>query len=318
MTTSVIGYPRIGALRELKFAQEAFFKGQKSAEELLALAKDLRKTHWTTQKDHNIDFISSNDFSFYDGTLDTAVLFNILPERYAKLELSDLEKYFAAARGYQGAKGNVKALAMKKWFNTNYHYIVPEFENSTKISLVGTKPFDEYKEAKALGIETKPVLVGPFTLLKLIRFTGKKGIKDVVGDIIRVYTEVLAKYNELGVAWAQFDEPYLVYDLTGADIALFNDLYSAILNKKGNVKVLLQTYFGDVRDIYDTLIKTNFDGIGLDFVEGRKTLELVEKFGFPKTKKLFAGALCGRNIWRNNYQKSLETLNFLKKKTLML
>lgn len=316
MTTSVIGYPRIGALRELKFAQEAFFKGQKSAEELLALAKDLRKTHWTTQKDHNIDFISSNDFSFYDGTLDTAVLFNILPERYAKLELSDLEKYFAAARGYQGAKGNVKALAMKKWFNTNYHYIVPEFENSTKISLVGTKPFDEYKEAKALGIETKPVLVGPFTLLKLIRFTGKKGIKDVVGDIIRVYTEVLAKYNELGVAWAQFDEPYLVYDLTGADIALFNDLYSAILNKKGNVKVLLQTYFGDVRDIYDTLIKTNFDGIGLDFVEGRKTLELVEKFGFPKTKKLFAGVLCGKNIWRNNYQKSLETLNFLKEKDI--
>ena len=127
MSTSVIGYPRIGSLRELKFALEAYFKGEKSENKLKILSKELRKEHLTTQKSAGIDFISSNDFSFYDKTLDQAVLLNIIPKRYRELDLSDLEKYFAIARGYHGNKGNVKALAMKKWFNTNYHYIVPEF-----------------------------------------------------------------------------------------------------------------------------------------------------------------------------------------------
>ena len=316
MSTSVIGYPRIGSLRELKFALEAYFKGEKSEEEIQSLAKELRKEHLTTQKNAGIDFISSNDFSFYDNTLDQAVLLNIVPKRYRELDLSALEKYFAIARGYQGDKGNVKALAMKKWFNTNYHYIVPEFEDDTKIELVGTKPFDEYTEAKQLGIETKPVLVGPFTLLKLIRFTGKKGILDVKADFIRVYTEILKKFISLGTQWVQFDEPYLVHDLTANDIRLFQDLYSAILNKKENTKILLQTYFGDVRDIYTVLQSLNFDGIGLDFVEGRKTLDLVKEHGFSPVKRLFAGVVNGKNIWKNNYKKTLSILNTLKEKDI--
>lgn len=316
MSTSVIGYPRIGSLRELKFALEAYFKGEKSEEEIKALAKELRKEHLTTQKNAGIEFISSNDFSFYDNTLDQAVLLNIVPKRYRELDLSELEKYFAIARGYQGEKGNVKALAMKKWFNTNYHYIVPEFEDDTKIELVGTKPFDEYTEAKQLGIETKPVLVGPFTLLKLTRFTGKKGILDVKADFIKVYTEILKKFISLGTQWVQFDEPYLVHDLTANDIRLFQDLYSAILNKKENTKILLQTYFGDVRDIYTVLQTLNFDGIGLDFVESRKTLDLVKEHGFSPVKKLFAGIVNGKNIWKNNYEKTLSILNALKEKDI--
>lgn len=316
MSTSVIGYPRIGSLRELKFALEAYFKGEKTEDEIKALAKELRKEHLTTQKNAGIEFISSNDFSFYDNTLDQAVLLNIVPKRYRELELSDLEKYFAIARGYQGEKGNVKALAMKKWFNTNYHYIVPEFEDDTKIELVGTKPFDEYTEAKQLGIETKPVLIGPFTLLKLIRFTGKKGFLDVKADFIKVYTEILKKFINLGTQWVQFDEPYLVHDLTANDLRLFQDLYSAILNKKEKTKILLQTYFGDVRDIYTVLQTLNFDGIGLDFVEGRKTLDLVKEHGFSPVKRLFAGVVNGKNIWKNNYEKTLSILNSLKEKEI--
>lgn len=316
MSTSVIGYPRIGSLRELKFALEAYFKGEKTEDEIKALAKELRKEHLTTQKNAGIEFISSNDFSFYDNTLDQAVLLNIVPKRYRELELSELEKYFAIARGYQGKKGNVKALAMKKWFNTNYHYIVPEFEDDTKIELIGTKPFDEYTEAKQLGIETKPVLIGPFTLLKLIRFTGKKGILDVKADFIKVYTEILKKFINLGTQWVQFDEPYLVHDLTANDIRLFQDLYSAILNKKEKTKILLQTYFGDVRDIYTVLQTLNFDGIGLDFVEGRKTLDLVKEHGFSPVKRLFAGVVNGKNIWKNNYKKTLSILTSLKEKEI--
>lgn len=316
MSTSVIGYPRIGSLRELKFALEAYFKGEKTEDEIKALAKELRKEHLTTQKNAGIEFISSNDFSFYDNTLDQAVLINIVPKRYRELELSELEKYFAIARSYQGKKGNVKALAMKKWFNTNYHYIVPEFEDDTKIELVGTKPFDEYTEAKQLGIETKPVLIGPFTLLKLIRFTGKKGILDVKADFIKVYTEILKKFINLGTQWVQFDEPYLVHDLTANDLRLFQDLYSAILNKKEKTKILLQTYFGDVRDIYTVLQTLNFDGIGLDFVEGRKTLDLVKEHGFSPVKRLFAGVVNGKNIWKNNYEKTLSILNSLKEKEI--
>lgn len=316
MSTSVIGYPRIGSLRELKFALEAYFKGEKTEDEIKALAKELRKEHLTTQKNAGIEFISSNDFSFYDNTLDQAVLLNIVPKRYRELELSELKKYFAITRGYQGKKGNVKALAMKKWFNTNYHYIVPEFEDDTKIELVGTKPFDEYTEAKQLGIETKPVLIGPFTLLKLIRFTGKKGILDVKADFIKVYTEILKKFINLGTQWVQFDEPYLVHDLTANDLRLFQDLYSAILNKKEKTKILLQTYFGDVRDIYTVLQTLNFDGIGLDFVEGRKTLDLVKEHGFSPVKRLFAGVVNGKNIWKNNYKKTLSILNSLKEKEI--
>ena len=181
MKTSVVGYPRVGKLRELKFASEKYFRSEVTQSELEDIAKVLRAGHWKNQNAHGIDFIPSNDFSFYDNTLDTALLLNIIPERYKALNLPVLDTCFAMARGYQGERGDVKALAMKKWFNTNYHYMVPEFEDTTEISLVGTKPFDEFFEAKELGIRTKPVIIGPFTLLKQARFNGSKGVGRLYG-----------------------------------------------------------------------------------------------------------------------------------------
>ena len=312
MQTSVIGFPRIGTLRELKFASEKYFRKETSVDELTQTAKELRKTHWLIQKEAGIDYISSDDFSFYDMTLDTAVLLNIIPKRYKELELSGLDTYFAMARGYQGASGDVKALAMKKWFNTNYHYIVPEVEDDTVIQLSGNKLVDEYAEAKALGIETKPVVIGAYTMLRLCRFTGKKPALDYVEDIISAYQNLVKKCEENQIAWVQFDEPALVWDMEESDIALFHKIYDGILSCKKHSHILLQTYFGDVRDIYQDLIQMPFDGIGLDFIEGRKTIELVEKYGFPNDKVLFAGLVNGKNIWKNNYKKTLDLISSIK------
>ena len=314
MQTSVIGFPRIGTLRELKFASEKYFKKEIKAEEILQTGKDLRKIHWNTQKEAGIDFISCNDFSYYDMMLDTAVLFGIVPKRYRELNLSDLDTYYAMARGYQGASGDVKALAMKKWFNTNYHYIVPEIEDETQIRLSGNKPFEEYNEAKALGIETKPVVIGAYTLLKLCRYTGEKTINDYTDAVIKAYQDLLKKCEENKIAWIQFDEPALVQDMSVEDIALFHKIYDAILLVKKESHILLQTYFGDVRDIYADLIKMPFDGIGLDFIEGKETDFLVETYGFPKDKWLFAGLINGKNIWKNHYEKTLQVLGKLQEK----
>ena len=314
MQTSVIGFPRIGTLRELKFASEKYFKKEIKAEEILQTGKDLRKIHWNTQKEAGIDFISCNDFSYYDMMLDTAVLFGIVPKRYRELNLSDLDTYYAMARGYQGASGDVKALAMKKWFNTNYHYIVPEIEDETQIRLSGKKPFEEYNEAKALGIETKPVVIGAYTLLKLCRYTGEKTINDYTDAVITAYQDLLKKCEENKIAWIQFDEPALVQDMSVEDIALFHKIYDAVLLVKKESHILLQTYFGDVRDIYADLIKMPFDGIGLDFIEGKETDFLVETYGFPKDKWLFAGLINGKNIWKNHYEKTLQVLGKLQEK----
>ena len=314
MHTSIIGYPRVGSLRELKFATEKYFRKEISADELQSTAREIRKANWLTEKESGLDFIPSNDFSFYDNMLDTAFLFNIVPKRYSSLNLSPLDTYFAMARGYQGTAGDVKALAMKKWFNTNYHYMVPEIDDSIEIKLADTKPFDEFKEAKSLGIDTKPVVIGAFTLLKLLRYTGTKNEKDYVNALIKAYAELLEQFNNLGAKWVQFDEPYLVHDLTASDIALFEKLYDGILSKKANVKILLQTYFGDVRDCYTNICTLDFDGIGLDFIEGKKTAELIMKNGFPSGKILFAGVVNGKNIWKNNYENTLTLLDSLQTK----
>lgn len=316
MQTSVIGFPRIGTLRELKFASEKYFRKEIEAEELQQIAETLRKTHWRIQKEAGIDYISSNDFSFYDMTLDTAVLLNIIPKRYKELELSGLDTYFAMARGYQGASGDVKALAMKKWFNTNCHYIVPEVEDDTVIQLSGNKLVDEYAEAKALGIETKPVVIGAYTMLRLCRFTGKKPALDYVEDIISAYQNLVKKCEENQIAWVQFDEPALVWDMEESDIALFHKIYDGILSCKKHSHILLQTYFGDVRDIYQDLIQMPFDGIGLDFIEGKETLNLVNTYGFPQDKQLFAGLVNGKNIWKNCFDKTLKVLQTLNDKKI--
>lgn len=316
MTATIVGFPRIGENRELKFITEKYFKHEATEEELKERAKALRQHDRKLLLDSGLTNFTSNHFSFYDQMLDAAFLFNVIPENIAELDLSDLDKYFALARGYQGEKGDVKAWPMKKWFNTNYHYIVPQFTADTDVKLAGTKIFDEFVEAKEDGTITRPVLVGPFTLLQLSEFHGCVK-EDFVGAFIEAYARIFKQLEDLGANWIQLDEPSLVKDLDERELALFKALYEPLLLQKGKLKVLAQTYFGDVRDAYDVLLKLPFDGIGLDFVEGRKTSELVER-GFDDGKVLFAGVVNGKNIWRNNYQKTLDLLKKLNVKNLVL
>ena len=312
MKTSVAGYPRIGSSRELKVAVEQYFRGKMAPEALLETGSRLRRTHWQKQMEAGIDGIPSNDFSFYDQMLDTAVLLNAVPQRYRDLGISSLDTYFAMARGYQGPAGDVKALAMKKWFNTNYHYLVPEID-SAPLQISGSKPFDEFLEARSYGIETKPVLIGPFTFLTLSSLAGGRTRESVAGELARAYAAILARFHELDAAWVQLDEPALVRDLDRQDIDLFLRLYESMLPSKGRVKVLLQTYFGDIRDCYEQVAGLDIDAVGLDFVEGKQSLSLVKEYGFPKDKLLLAGVVNGKNIWRNHYSRTLALLADLKK-----
>ncbi|EEI63247.1 5-methyltetrahydropteroyltriglutamate--homocysteine S-methyltransferase [Corynebacterium glucuronolyticum] len=312
MTTTIIGFPRVGAHRELKFATEKFFRGEITADELRATGAELRADQWKLIKDAGIDQIPSGDFSFYDQTLDAAALFGLAPKRYRDLGLDSLETYFAQARGYQGNKGDVKALPMKKWFNTNYHYIEPEIEPSETIALTGTAPFDQYLEAKEIGIDTRPVIVGPFTLFQLAKKEDGVDEEAVLDQLAAAYGEFLERATEVGASWVQLDEPSLVVDLTDDDLARFTRLYEALLAHKGGLKVLVQTYFGDVRDSYTTLTSLPIDGIGLDFVEGRRSLELLREYGFPEDKVLYAGLVNGKNIWRNDFACTQELLSSIR------
>ena len=304
--TSVIGFPRIGKARELKFASEKFFKGEISEAELQKTAAEIRLYGWNKQKQAGISFIPSNDFSFYDNVLDTAFLLGAVPARYKELGLSELETYFAAAHGYQGEKGDVKALPMKKWFNTNYHYIVPELDDSTELAVAGdVKPLREYNEAKAAGVHTVPSLVGPYTFLKLARYNGKKNASAFADSAVKAYLKLAEQLSAAGAEWIAFAEPALVFDVSEEEKRLFKSIYASLLEQvhaKASAKVLLQTYFGDIRDVYADVVSLGFDGIGLDFVEGLKSLELL-RTGFPKDALLFAGVVNGKNIWRADYEK---------------
>ena len=319
--TSVSGFPRVGCNRELKKIIEAYWKGAVSLDEVRATAKELRAKHWQLQKNAGIDLIPSNDFSYYDQVLDTAILLGAVPERYRNLNFENAEDtLFAIGRGYQGEKGDVTALPMKKWFTTNYHYIVPEIEDSSTLKLSGTKPFDEFEEARNLGILTKPVLIGPYTFLKLARTPEAQEIEitdELVGAVASIYAQIVERFAQLGAQWVQFDEPYLVLDKEGGNITAFEKLYEPILTaRSGSVKLLLNTYFGNIGDAYETVNSLGFDGVALDLIEGRDAnLAAVEKFGVNEATTLFAGAVNGRNIWRNNYATSLGLIDALRTRT---
>ncbi|MFT9392465.1 5-methyltetrahydropteroyltriglutamate--homocysteine S-methyltransferase [Bifidobacterium sp.] len=321
--TSVIGFPRIGSNRELKRSIESYWRGKSTLEDMQGTARELRAKHWKLQRDAGIDLIPSNDFSYYDQLLDTSILLGAVPQRYSKLSLGAEDTLFAMGRGYQGERGDVTALPMKKWFTTNYHYLVPEIDDSEEIALNGTKPFDEFNEAKELGIVTKPVLIGPYTFLKLARRPEGAPLtldKGLVNAVARVYAQVLARFAELGAQWVQFDEPYLVLDKSEGDVELFKTLYAKILPARdgdnGSVKLLLQTYFGHIADIYETVRLFEFDGVGLDFVEGADdNLAALKKFGVAERTTIFAGVVNGRNIWRNDYADSLGVLDAVRQVT---
>ncbi|MBP5358712.1 MAG: 5-methyltetrahydropteroyltriglutamate--homocysteine S-methyltransferase [Treponema sp.] len=312
MKTSVIGFPRVGKDRELKFASEKYFAGEVSAQELEQTAKELRAYGWKNQKDNGISFIPSGDFSFYDNMLDTTVLLGATPKRYRDLGLSALDTYFAMARGYQGSAGDVKALAMKKWFNTNYHYMVPELEDITLKADTSTL-IAAYKEAESQGIQTVPAVIGPYTFLKLARYVGNKTRSDFEAEAADAYIQIIKDVTAAGATWISIAEPALVLDMSDDDLAFFNSLYRTILVSKGSLKVNVQTYFGDIRDSYKAVTSLGFDGIGLDFIEGRRTLELLQTNGFPKNTVLFAGIVNGKYIWKSDYQKKNTLIEEIKK-----
>ncbi|MBR9647996.1 5-methyltetrahydropteroyltriglutamate--homocysteine S-methyltransferase [Clostridium tyrobutyricum] len=296
--STIVGYPRIGVNRELKFAVESYFKGNIDSNELFSTGKKLRDEYWSKQKESGLDIIPSNDFSYYDNMLDMAFLLNIIPQKYKDLGLSPLDTYFAMARGYQNNSKDIRALPMKKWFNTNYHYIVPEIDQNTIFSINDTKPFDLYRESKELNIETKPVIIGIFTFLKLSNLKGNTTFEHCLNKLANIYIDILDKFQQEGIKYLQIDEPILVTDLTEYEIELFKNVYDKILNKKYSFKTLLQTYFGDIRDIYENLQDLKFNGIGLDFVEGKKNLTLLQKYGFPD---------------RNDYKHSIQLMNNIGK-----
>ena len=312
--STIPGYPRIGARRELKRAVEGYWDGDVGREELEETARSLRLEAWTRMRDAGIDLIPSNTFSYYDHVLDTIAMVGAAPPRYAGGD-GDLDTYFAMARGAQGDRIDVTALEMVKWFDTNYHYLVPELSPATRFRLANRKPLDEYLEARAAGIETMPVLLGPVSFLLLARGFDADGNHDddfdllsLLPDLLDVYAELLTLLSEAGAEWVQFDEPVLVQDRTPEELAALTRAYERLAAAAGSTKLLVNTYFGDVDEAYRTLAELPVAAIGLDLVRGRRNLGLLQRFGLPGGKHVVAGVVDGRNVWLNDLGASLATL----------
>ncbi|KAL1090972.1 hypothetical protein E1A91_D07G130900v1 [Gossypium mustelinum] len=314
MTSHIVGYPRIGPKRELKFALESFWEGKSSAEELKQVAADLRFSIWKQMAEVGIKYIPSNTFSYYDHVLDTTAMLGAVPPRYGWNggEIG-FDVYFSMARG----NASVPAMEMTKWFDTNYHYIVPELGPDVKFSYASHKAVEEYKEAKALGLDTVPVLIGPLSYLLLSK--PAKGVDksfsllSLVEKIVPIYKEVVAELKAAGATWIQFDEPSLVLDLEALQLQTFTNAYSELESSFSGVNILIETYFADVPiQTYKALTSLkNVAGFGFDLVRGTRTLNFL-KSGFPSDKYLFAGVVDGRNIWANDLAASLCILQVLE------
>ncbi|KAJ7976417.1 5-methyltetrahydropteroyltriglutamate--homocysteine methyltransferase [Quillaja saponaria] len=314
MASHIVGYPRMGPKRELKFALESFWDGKSSADDLKKVAADLRSSIWKQMADAGIKYIPSNTFAYYDQVLDTTATLGAVPPRYGwKGGEIGFDTYFSMARG----NATLPAMEMTKWFDTNYHFIVPELGPDVKFSYASHKAVDEYKEAKSLGIDTVPILIGPVSYLLLSK--PAKGVEktfsllSLLPKILAIYKEVVADLKAAGASWIQFDEPTLVKDLDSHQLQAFTAAYSELESSLSGLNVLIQTYFADVpAEAYKTL--TSLKGVtafGFDLVRGAKTLDLI-KDGFPKGKYLFAGLVDGRNIWANDLAASLSTLQALE------
>lgn len=304
--THNLGYPRIGAQRELKKAVESYWQGRSSAEELLDAGRALRQSHWLAQRDAGIDVIPSNDFSFYDQMLDLTCLLGNVPERFRQSDGAlSLETYFALARGRESTCGCGSACEMTKWFDTNYHYIVPEFDSTTSFSLSGSKPFDEFQEARNLGVLTKPVLIGPLTYL----FLGKsveEGFDrlSLLDAVLPVYEEILSRLSDLGATWVQVDEPILALDLDASWCEAFSSAYARLRAAAPRLQLLLATYFGELRENLAVAVQLPVNALHVDLVRGGEELDAILE-ALPATTSLSLGVVDGRNIWRNDFEKSL-------------
>ncbi|MGX9721395.1 5-methyltetrahydropteroyltriglutamate--homocysteine S-methyltransferase [Stenotrophomonas acidaminiphila] len=297
-TVTNLGFPRIGARRELKRALESHWRGESDAAQLQATAAALRARHWRLQREAGVDVPPSNDFSLYDHVLDTAFLFDAIPERYRALAGRDpLAAYFAMARGLQQPGIDVPALEMTKWFDTNYHYLVPELQAGQRFCLRGDKPLAEYREAKALGIETRPVLLGPVSFLLLSKTTDGSEPLDLLEALLSAYAQLLEALKREGAQWVQLDEPVLVQDLDDTARTAFKRAYAHLADGP-HPDILLATYFGALEDNLALATALPVQGLHVDLVRAPEQLDAVLR-ALPGSRVLSLGLVDGRNVWRN-------------------
>ncbi len=306
---TIPGYPRIGRRREMKRALEGYWSGKLTESHLRAAAAAVRQAGWDAQRAAGLDLLPVNDFSFYDHVLDTAALVGAVPARYGSSnEPVDLDTLFAMARGRAGDR-DARAMEMTKWFDTNYHYIVPELGPDTPFRLAADKPFAELAEARTAGVPAKVTLLGPITFLLLGKAPDGFATLDLLDRLLPVYADVLERLAAGGADWIQLDEPALVMDRSAADLAAVERAYAMLAAAKGSARLLVQTAYGHVGEAYQTLVGLPVDGVGLDLVRGRENLALIERHGFPADKWLAAGVVDGRNVWINDLTTSLQLLD---------
>ncbi|WP_129793326.1 5-methyltetrahydropteroyltriglutamate--homocysteine S-methyltransferase [Sphingosinicella sp. CPCC 101087] len=317
VTVATLGFPRIGPRRELKFALESFWAGRSGEAELIEAASALRAAAWARQNALGVDHIPSGDFSFYDHVLDTSAMLGAVPDRYGwNAESVDLATYFAMARGTQGdgAAGSSRAAGhtaqeMTKWFDTNYHYMVPELAAGQTLRLASTKAVDAYREAKALGFETRPVLLGPVTWLSLAKGQGADPF-DFLDDALVIYCQVLDRLREAGAAWVQIDEPVLVLDLDARQRAAVTRAYARFARR--GPKVMLATYFGGLGDNLALATSLPVAGLHVDLVRAPEQLARIVKSA-SKDLCLSLGVIDGRNVWRADLESLLDRLEPVSK-----
>ena len=303
----VIGFPRIGEKRELKKVLEKYWSKQTDFNEVKYVAEQLKKRHWNYQKEAKIEFISSNDFSYYDNMLDTSILLGAIPKRFENLK--DEELYFAMARGNETSV----AMEMTKWFNTNYHYIVPEISKDTIFRLNSKKVIEEYKEARELGIKTKINLIGAITYLGLSKSIDNSDIFLHVNKVVEVYKELLEEISKLDdEIVVQFDEPLFVKDLNSKILSLIKPVYDTLATVARNIKIVVTTYFEHSNEATKILVNTPIWALGLDFIHGNKNFEALE-FIKNSNKVLIAGVIDGRNVWKSNFKDKIELLEKISK-----
>ncbi|KAJ6031259.1 hypothetical protein N7540_001991 [Penicillium herquei] len=308
--SSVLGFPRMGKLRDLKKATEAYWGGKISRDDLLAEGKRLRLEHWNIQKNAGVDFIPSNDFAFYDQVLDHIQLFNVIPERYSKYNLDPLDTYFAMGRGLQKEGVDVPALEMVKWFDSNYHYVKPALSDNQEFKLsADPKPVREFLEAKAAGIVTRPVLLGPVSFLALGKADRGASLNPItkLQDLLPVYADLLAQLKAAGAEDVQIDEPVLVFDLAADVKAAFKPAYEKLGNLGDKApRLTLATYFGDIVHNIDVLSSLqSLHAIHVDLVRNPEQLDAVIAALGPK-QTLSAGVVDGRNIWKADFKAAIE------------